>query len=322
MNTNTLIQTATTDRQSLSEAKTWPDLVARFIAEQDCCHSSRALYTRTLSQFFHYLDEAGLLPIFWAGQLQRSDIVAYKDNLQQKGLSPLTIGSYLTIVRKFFAALEAHKIFPDITRGIKTPRKEKGFRKSHLTDAKSAALLDYARDNMSARDFAIINLMLRTGLRTIEVVRADIADLQFKADRRILSVWGKGHDRKDDFVILTAKAYEPIRAYLSERNTKGNNLPLFASESRRNAAERLTTRTISGICKQALRAIGLDDSQFTAHSLRHTTACAILKHGGQITDAQGVLRHNSPTTTQIYTASIEQELRLQNAAEGLLDEAF
>ena len=63
---------------------------------------------------------------------------------------------------------------------------------------------------MSLRDFAIVNLILRTGLRTIEVVRADVGDITFKGNRRILRVWGKGHDTKDDFVVLTDKTYLPI----------------------------------------------------------------------------------------------------------------
>ena len=46
------------------------------------------------------------------------------------------------------------------------------------------------------------------------------------------------------------------------------------------------------------------------------------KRGGAITDVQAVLRHSSPVTSQIYTESIEEELRLQNPPESLLDGAF
>lgn len=66
----------------------------------------------------------------------------------------------------------------------------------------------------------------------------------------------------------------------------------------------------------------MDGKEFTAHSLRHTTAVAILKHGGSITDVQSVLRHSSPVTSQIYTESVKEELRLQNAPELMLDGAF
>lgn len=306
-----------------SSVNDWRDLVARFIALEDISQSSRALYSRTLTQFFLWMERVGKLPLFALKQINRTDILLYKDSLQEAGMSPLTIGSYLVAVRKFFAALETYKIYPNIAKGIKSPKKEKGFRKAHLTDSKSSELLSYAKENNTLRDFAIINLMLRTGLRTIEVVRADIGDITYKGDKRVLLVWGKGHDRKDNFVVLTDKAYQPIKEYLGtiRKGAKAGE-PLFISESIRNRGARLTTRTISGLCKGDFRAIGIDSHEFTAHSLRHTTACAILKHGGQLTDAQGVLRHASPVTTQIYTESIKEEMRLQRAPEALLDGAF
>ena len=68
-----------------------------------------------------------------------------------------------------------------------------------------------------------------------------------------------------------------------------------------------------------MRDIGLDGKEFTAHSLRHTTAVNILRAGGRIEDAQGVFRHTSPSTTQIYTETIKEEMRLNNPAEELID---
>jgi site-specific recombinase XerD len=164
--------------------------------------------------------------------------------------------------------------------------------------------------------------MLRTGLRTIEVVRANIQDITFKGDRRVLLVWGKGHIERDDFVVLTDKAYEPIKEYLNTRKGAKSGEPLFVSNSHQNYGERLTTRTISQICKDGLKAIGMDGKEFTAHSLRHTTAVTILKHGGSITDVQEVLRHSSPVTSEIYVESVKEELRLQKAPESMLDNAF
>lgn len=313
----------TTTTQTACQASSladWREIVARFLAAEDIKPSSRGLYGRTLSRFFAWLEQSGRLPLLYSGQLNRADIVAYKDQLTADGLSPLTIGSYIVIVRKFFAALEAEKVFPNITKGVKTPRKAKGFRKAHLSPAKASALLEQSRDSL--RDYAIINLMLRTGLRTIEVVRADIADITYKGDTRVLLVWGKGHDSKDNFVVLTDKAYQPIKAYLDSRKSAKPGEPLFTSDSHRNAGGRLTTRTISGLCKRGLRAIGMDSHEFTAHSLRHTTACAILQAGGQLTDAQAVLRHQSPVTTQIYTESIKEQMRLERAPEQALDAVF
>jgi len=296
----------------------WRGLVATFIASQDVRESSRKLYTRTLSQYFVWMEQEGKS----LSLLTRQDVLEYKDHLQEQSLSSLTISSYITAVRKFYEWAEGEKLYPNIAKGVKTPRRQQAFKKQHLTDAKSKELLDHFQ-SLSLRDYAIVNLILRTGLRTIEVVRADVGDITFKGERRVLKVWGKGHGEKDDFVVLSDKAYLPIKNYLAatRRGAKAGE-PLFTSTSHQNAGGRLTTKTISTICKDGLKAIGLDGKEFTAHSLRHTTAVAILKHGGQLTDVQSVLRHTSPVTSQIYTESVKEELRLQNAPEMMLDNAF
>lgn len=301
----------------LEQRKTWRSLVANFVSGLDVKESSRSLYTRTITQYFNWLQEEGKD----INTLTRADILEYKDSLLSSGLSALTIGSYIVAVRKFYEWAEAEKIYPNIAKGIKTPKRVQAFKKQHLTDTKSGELLAHFQ-TLSLRDYAIVNLILRTGLRTIEVVRADIGDITFKGERRILKIWGKGHTEKDDFVILTEKAYQPIKDYLETRKGAKQGEPLFTSNSRQNAGERLTTRTISKICKEGLQAIGLDGKEFTAHSLRHTTAVAILKHGGSITDVQEVLRHTSPVTSQIYTESVKEEMRLENAPEAMLDGAF
>lgn len=295
----------------------WRKVVGMFIASQDVKDSSRSLYTRTISQFFLWIEKTGKV----LNSLTREDILEYKDHLLSSGLSALTISSYLVVVRKFYEWTESLLIYPNIAKGIKTPRRKQAFKKQHLSENKIGDLLEYYKEK-SLRDFAIVNLLLRTGLRTIEVVRADVGDITFKGEKRVLLVWGKGHTEKDSFVVLTDKTYLPIREYLDSRKGVKSGDPLFVSNSRRNGGERLTTRTISGICKEGLREVGLDGKEFTAHSLRHTTAVEILKNGGEITDVQRVLRHTSPVTSQIYTESIEEELRLQKSPESLLDSAF
>lgn len=302
----------------VGNTNTWRGMVATFVASQDVRESSRKLYTRTLSQYFLWIEETKKV----LSAITRQDILEYKDHLFEQNLSSLTISSYITAVRKFYEWTEAERLFPNIAKSVKTPRRVQAFKKQHLTDSKSKELLEHFQ-NQSLRDYALVNLLLRTGLRTIEAARANIEDITFKGERRILKVWGKGHSEKDDFVVLSDKAYLPLKNYLevARKGAKAGE-PLFTSISRQNYGGRLTTKTISSICKDGLRAIGLDGKEFTAHSLRHSAAVAILKHGGQLTDVQSVLRHTSPTTSQIYVESVKEEIRLQQAPELLIDTAF
>lgn len=292
-------------------------LVNSFIEAQDVKQSSKLLYRRILWQYLGWADKKG----YQLKDIARPQIIEYKEELLASGKSSLTVGSYLTVVRKFYAWAEANKYYPNVARGIKTPKRKQQFKKQPLRPEQATALLNYYHDK-AKRDYAIVNLLLRTGLRTIELTRAEVGDITLKGSQRVLLIQGKGRDEKDNFIILTEKAYRPIADYLESRGRVKASDPLFTSGSNNSKGERLTTRTISYIAKEGLKAIGLDEKAFTAHSLRHTTAVNILRAGGSLEMVQLTLRHSNPATTQIYTASLNEERRLQNSGEALLDSLY
>ena len=292
-------------------------LIDSFIQAQDVKHSSKLLYRRTLKQFLNWVDARGYL----LSELSRVEILQYKEDLLSLGMSSLTVGSYITSVRRFYEWTEANKYYPNVAKGIKTPKRKQQFKKQPLIPAQATALLSYY-ESRALRDYAIINLLLRTGLRTIEVIRANVEDIVFKGSQRVLLVQGKGRDERDNFVLLTEKTYQPIAEYLATRKKLNSSDPLFISTSNNSKGERLSTRSISYLAKEGLKAIGLDERSFTAHSLRHTTAVNILRGGGSLEQAQMTLRHSNPATTQIYTATLNEERRLQNSGEALIDSLY
>ncbi len=299
------------------------NLIGAFLNVLDVKESSRRLYGRTLKQFFTWVKVTGRS----LSELTRADATEYKEYLETSlKLSPLTVGSYIVSLRKFYEWIESEGLYKNITKGVKTPPRSQAFEKQYLSEGKSRELL--AHFEGSLRDYAIINLMLRTGLRTIEVSRALIGDICFMGEQRVLKIWGKGKTEAEkgtgyNFVVLTDKAYYPIKQYLEEsRKGARSGEPLFTSTSHQNKGKQLSTRTISGICKEGLKSIGLDGKEYTAHSLRHTTASLLLGHGQPLLAVQHVLRHESVNTTQRYTKLKERELRLQNAPERALDFAI
>ena len=293
-------------------------VIGAFAQSQDVKPSSRGLYARTLETFFAWVSSTGRT----VGNLTIVDLIAYKEQLLNGGKSSLTVASYVNSVRRFYEWAEANKIYPNIGKGLHAPKRKQAFRKQPLTVAQVGQLLAYERGEQSPRDFALVNLMVRTGLRCVEVVRANVGDITYKGGQRVLLVQGKGRDEKDNFVILTDAAYNPIRAYLDTRTGIDDTAPLFASESHNNNGGRMTTRAVSAIAKQGLKSVGLDNRVFTAHSLRHTAAVNILRAGGSLEQAQFTLRHTNPATTQIYTATIREEQRLNNGGETLLDRLY
>ena len=293
------------------------DLVDSFINSQDVKLSSKELYRRTLKQYFNWIDKKN----FILSEIARPQLLEYKDELLLSGMSSLTVASYITSVRRFYEWTEANKFYPNIATGIKSPKRKQQFKKQPLLPAQATSLLNHYQDK-SKRDYSIISLLLRTGLRTIEIIRANVEDIVFKGSQRVLLVHGKGRDEKDNFVLLTDKSFKPLEEYLATRSKVNNTDPLFISTSNNSKGDRLTTRSISFIAKEGLKAIGLDERSFTAHSLRHTTAVNILRAGGSLETAQFTLRHSNPATTQIYTATLNEERRLQNSGEALIDSLY
>ena len=289
------------------------ELVHTFVKSLDIKESSRENYKRTLRQYINWVDKTG----YDLKDITLPKVLEYKESLFTSGLTSLTVSSYINSVRRLYEWTEANRLYPNIAKGVKSPKRKQQFKKQPLLPNQAKSLLTALKDNL--RDYAIVNLLLRTGLRTKELVNANLEDIIYKGSQRVLLVKGKGRDEKDNFVILTDKAYQPIQDYLLGRGKITPTAPLFVSQSNNSKGTRLTTRTISKIAKEGLKSIGLNDKSFTAHSLRHTTAVNILRAGGSLETAQLTLRHTNPATSQIYTATLNEERRLENSGEALID---
>lgn len=310
-----------------------------FMRSIDSQPSTKKTYVKAIGIFMGWVENSGRV----LSTLTPVDILAYKNNLLEQNKSGLTINLYLSVVRRFYKWTKSNNLYPNIADSVISVRtNRKTFRKMHLEDEEGLQLLEYeaeakvvggktpvhskilndAERQISLRNFAMINLMLRTGLRTIEVSRADIGDITKKKGKRILRVWGKGHVEKDDFVVLTDDAYLPIKDYLGSRPNAEASEPLFACEGLGSKGRRMSTRRIQAICKEGLRSIGLDGHEYSAHSLRHTTGTQILLNGGTMFDVQHVLRHSNPATSQLYVNTIMEDKRITDSSEELLNQSF
>lgn len=291
-------------------------LVEDFLEAQDVSAGSRSTYGRQLKQYVLWLESTGRRESL--GELRREDVLAYKESLLASGKTPLSSNGYLTAVRKFYAYLESERVYPDITRGVKGYRKPQSFNKDCLSREQVKELLYVLKKGSleGLRDYAMVSLMARTGLRDIEVSRARVSDLRKEAGETVLWIQGKGRDSKDAFVLLTAAAEKPIRQWLQVRGELSPEAPLFCSFSDRNCGKPLSTRSISRIVKEAFRSIGLDSERLSAHSLRHTAITQALRGGASLQQAQAMARHSDPKTTMVYVHNLT---RVQDGAERYIN---
>ena len=292
------------DSASMEQSpKSLLDAAEMFLSSQDVKPSSKKTYRRALRQFVDWFIKAAIQ------NPTREDILRYKATMEAKGHSAYTISNYLVAVRKFFEWAEGMKFYPNIAKGIKGAKKARGFRKDSPTVAQIRELLSAIdrSTRQGKRDFAILNLLIRTGLRTVEIIRANIEDIRNDGGEAVLWIQGKGRDSKDEFVLLTEDSSGPIREYLQARGKVNDSDPLFASLSDRNQNERLTTRSVSRIVKKQLRAIGLDSGPLTAHSLRHTAITLCLMGGATIQEGRALGRHADINTTLVYAQNLDRK---------------
>lgn len=326
----------------LRNEATVEDILDMFCASLQQKPATRLAYRKALHPFFNWMQKMGKN----VSELFFEDLVAYKNHLQEPGrnLSRSTINLYLCSVRIFFSWVESHG-GRNAARGIKSLRRERssreGFKKLPLTETQAALLLEHFRsyhacrshasrqerrfaneEEITLRNYAIVNLALRNGLRGVEICRLRVGDVSSKKGVRILKVWGKGHSEADDYVVLRDRAYAPIRDYMAFRPSAESDEPLFATVGYSQHGGTMNVRTVQMMIKEGLRAIGLDSPEYTPHSLRHTTGETLIRQGATLLEAQNALRHASPTTTQIYIDSIVEEKKLLAPAERLLDDCF
>lgn len=291
-------------------------LVKEFIADQDVSSQSRALYNRVIRLWFRWLQASGID----YNVIRREHVLNYKRDLQQQDKSQLTVDNYMTVVKLFYRWSEAKNYYSNVAEGIKKSRRYRGFRKSILSSEQIAQLLEAPvfSTTKGKRDRAILGLLSKRGLRTIEVSRANVGDITSSG----MWVQRKGHTEKDEFVFLTDQTIDAIQDYLVTRNNLKDSQPLFTSISRYNANARLGQQSISKIVRQYLNQIGVNDKRVSAHSLRHSIAVHLLQADVSAYEVQLFLGHTSIVTTQLYTRYAEEEMKRRNVAGKAIDEMF
>lgn len=277
------------------------DVFQRWLSYLDVSPKTLETYTRAIRQLYKYLYARGIT------QPRREDIVAYRDELKNY-CKPATIQNYIIAAKLFFRWLSQEGMYPNITDHLKATKVDKGYKKDYLTSAQVRDVLTGIDKSklIGLRDYAMVTLMVTGGLRTIEVVRADVADMRTLGDHTVLYIWGKGRSGKTDYVKVSPQVEHSIRAYLSLRGKANGNEPLFASASNNNIGGRMSTRAVRGIVKHHLVNAGYDSNRLTAHSLRHTAVTLSLLAGRDITEVQQFARHANINTTMIYNHALDR----------------
>jgi len=238
--------------------------------------------------------------------------------LREGGAKPSSINTWYAGVRRFYAwALEKELVAVNPAAAVKGVKRH-GTNKRHLRDALTdTEILRVLKqpDTTAAqgkRDLAWLSLMAYCALRTIEVNRADLADLSTVDGFPVLRVQGKGSSEKDDFTVIASEhAQTALYDWLGIRGNKPG--ALFTSLSNRNRGDRLGLSAFRHLGELYFTRAGVVDGRKTLHSLRHSAISKVAKK--DILKAKQVARHESLDTTMIY---VHQGNRLDDPGEAYI----
>jgi integrase/recombinase XerC len=287
------------------------DLVLRFIRETKTLRGehSKETYTRALNAFFGYVDEQH--QVGNPASLSSLTVADFVAHLKAADYSPFTVNLYLSAVKQMAGWCIRRREELQLTdaqlndlRDIEAVHGlavERTFYKESLEVQEREQLLAEAE---SAKDVAILALLGIEGLRTVEVTRLRLGDLDF--ERQQLHVLGKGKNTRKAIKFFAA-CRQPLERYLTETG----RWPLPPERRNESVFGELKTHQIRYIVDKHLRQQGLKRKGMSAHSLRHTVGQLLLEAGVTLEHVQQHLRHETMETTQFYTKKQTQRTYLR-----------
>ena len=273
------------------------DFVKEYL--KDKSPETAGTYRRSLNEFQRWftLDKG-------AFQFRVEDVERYKTYLSEtRGLHQVSISTYLTALRRLCQYLmDIGLLETNPARAVKGNRRPSTHSRSVLTDAEIELLINVVDTStqIGKRDKAIIYFMLFTGLSEIEVVRANVGDLEQTLMGWYLRVQGKGRTAKDQQVPVEQKVVTCIQEYLSSRTKLHPDAPLFVSHGHRSDGKRLNTRSIRSRINHHLEKCQIKRAGISPHSLTHTAPLLWLNNGMSLEEVRERMRHGTIETTMIY----------------------
>lgn len=300
------------------------ELISQWVEQMDVSKDSKRTLAANIKAFTNWAGERAKDP-------DRQTILDFRQYLiEDKKLKPNTVKNYISTLRLLFAWMEkksrkeGYVPFQSPAEDIKTPKLPKGHARQPLSVWQIQQILELyegKRDELSLRNKAMIALLACTGLRANSLRTVRIQDLKSVNGQMVLYYLGKGRIDYDQYVKIPKQLAVLIKEYLQERfgdQPLDPNDWLFVSKAPNRKPNQLTQHAISLVVKNAMKSVGLDDSRYTCHSLRHSAATNNVILGGSLESTMALLGHANIAQTMTYIHDLE---RIQNNSEQRIADA-
>jgi site-specific recombinase XerD len=254
---------------------------------------TRHEYGRDLRDLLSYLAHRGTTQL---EQVRSRELEAYLAELDRRGLQGSTRNRKVHTLKTFFTWLVGQELLTTSPAARLIAPRAVMREPRYLSEEEYRRLLRACSHH--ARDAAIIEVFLQTGMRLSELARLMLADVDLpkRITRDIESMGSVRVQRKGgkiERIPLNYKACQALAAYLKVRPTVDHD-GLFITKFK----TRMTTRSIEYMVSKYLGETGISGA--SVHTLRHTMATHHVARGTDLKTVQVTLGHASLATTTIY----------------------
>lgn len=236
--------------------------------------------------------------------LTKKDIQNYIRQLSKQE-SSASVSRSISTLKSLYKFLELNKYAKNnpLTT-ITNPKTPKKLPKV-LSEEEVDKLLDInLKTDFDYRNKAMLELMYSSGLRVSELVNLKVNDIDLVNSS--VRIFGKGSKERiiplNDYATIALKNY--ILYYRTSLFKHGENNYLFLN----NHGNKMTRQGFFKILSKIAKEKNIK-TEFSPHTLRHSFATHLLKHGADLRSIQELLGHSDISTTQIYTHITEERLQ-------------
>src|SRR6266567_2825316 len=294
------------------------DLWHRYLQEHDRSAGTVRKYTQAVAHFLAWYEREEQFPLTLEN-LTPIALISYRNELQHaKHKSTSTINLHVSALRSWCGWMtEQAYLGSDPAAHVKLVGQEKASERSGLKSAQVNALLRQAQESREGvRNYAIVQVLLQTGVRLSECAALTFQDISFGERGGLLRVRaGKGNKARS--VPLNASAREALAVYLAPRlEAEKSTLKAVAAKWPKQKSPRsfepiflsqkggaLTTSAMGQMIAELVKAAhGRVPEETSAHTLRHTFARSYLaQYPGDVVGLATLLGHSSLDTTRLYS---------------------
>jgi site-specific recombinase XerD len=264
------------------------------LRDKNRSQSTVLAYGKDIDQLIEFLDELKKAHI---AEIAKDDIEAFMAKLLKNGYTPKSVSRKTNAVKTFFRFLKVNEyITDDPALLVSHPRFETKPPRI-LSETEYRALRDAVQND--ARTYAIVEILLQTGMRIGELARLKMDDVKFGSGTRAGEIRISSFNRHPERnVPLNSRSQKALKSYLEERpHRKEENV--FITRT----GKPLLVRNIRATIKRYLELAGIEDA--TVNDIRHTFIAHHLKRGASLVLVSKIAGHRRISTTEKYLEHVE-----------------